>query len=78
MHPEGEGYRSTLQLLPNAFNASPVGKQVQKSLSSFMRASLRTSGWSVRSFSFHRGYVELVIAPSRAASRELKNLSTKA
>jgi hypothetical protein len=74
MHPEGEGYRVTLQLIPGAFNNNEVGVQLKTALGRYIRAFLKEQGWRVKSASFKRSHFELVAAPSKASSKESKNL----
>ena len=68
LHLEGEGYRITLQLLPHAFNQNEIGTKVQKTLGGYIRALLREQGWRVKTGRFKKGYFELEVAASKAAS----------
>lgn len=63
-----EGYHITLQLLPHAFNQNEVGVKVQKTLGGYIRALLREQGWRVKTGRFKKGYFELEVAESKAAS----------
>lgn len=67
--PDGEGYRFTLQLLPNAFSDNEVGQRARKDLGRLIQSFVRESGWRCKAASFKKGYLELAIAASRASSR---------
>ena len=68
LHPDGAGHRCTLQLAPGAFNDNDTGKQLKKALGEYMRSFLRENGWRTKGVSIKRGYVELFITKSSAAS----------
>ena len=80
----GEVFTADAQVVPREgkndfmcrFYLQPGGvtPEVRKPLEKYMRGFALANGWKLTSVRFKKGYAELVMARSRAASRASRNL----